>query len=121
MSDADRLGLLKEIGGTKVYEERRKESLKVMHEAEGKRQHIQDLVSQPASTSCQSVCARVLKTCTRLMAAPAHPGPGETLLHSCSVSGAEAQDLVHQPASTGYQSDCQDPDHLQDAVAAPGR
>eukprot|EP00891_Asterochloris_glomerata_P002694 jgi/Astpho2/2694/Aster-x0114 len=46
MSDADRLGLLKEIGGTKVYEERRKESLKVMHEAEGKRQHIQDLVSQ---------------------------------------------------------------------------
>lgn len=32
MKDAERLDLLKEIGGTRVYEERRRESLKIMHE-----------------------------------------------------------------------------------------
>lgn len=30
MKDHERLDLLKEIGGTRVYEERRKESLKIM-------------------------------------------------------------------------------------------
>ena len=46
MSDAKRLELLKEIGGTKVYEERRRDSLSVMRECEGKRRGIQDLVDQ---------------------------------------------------------------------------
>jgi structural maintenance of chromosome 3 (chondroitin sulfate proteoglycan 6) len=32
MRDTERLELLKEIGGTKVYDERRKESLKIMQE-----------------------------------------------------------------------------------------
>lgn len=32
MKDSERLDLLKEIGGTRVYEERRRESLKIMHE-----------------------------------------------------------------------------------------
>jgi structural maintenance of chromosome 3 (chondroitin sulfate proteoglycan 6) len=32
MKDAERLDLLKEIGGTRVYEERRKESLKIMQD-----------------------------------------------------------------------------------------
>lgn len=32
MKDAERLDLLKEIGGTRVYEERRRESLKIMQE-----------------------------------------------------------------------------------------
>ena len=46
MSDAKRLELLKEIGGTKVYEERRRDSKEVMRECEGKRQAINDLVAQ---------------------------------------------------------------------------
>ncbi|CAL9000492.1 unnamed protein product [Prunus brigantina] len=40
MKDSERLDLLKEIGGTRVYEERRRESLKIMQET-GKRQIIQ--------------------------------------------------------------------------------
>lgn len=32
MKDSERLDLLKEIGGTRVYEERRKESLKIMQD-----------------------------------------------------------------------------------------
>jgi structural maintenance of chromosome 3 (chondroitin sulfate proteoglycan 6) len=32
MKDSERLDLLKEIGGTRVYEDRRKESLKIMTE-----------------------------------------------------------------------------------------
>lgn len=32
MKDSERLDLLKEIGGTRVYEERRRESLKIMQE-----------------------------------------------------------------------------------------
>ena len=46
MSDAKRLDLLKDIGGTKVYEERRKDSLEVLRECEGKRKSIQNLVEQ---------------------------------------------------------------------------
>ena len=42
MEPALRLGLLKEIGGTKVYEERRRESLKVLHDAEADRQSVAD-------------------------------------------------------------------------------
>jgi hypothetical protein len=33
MKDTERLALLKEIGGTNVYEERRKESLKIMEDS----------------------------------------------------------------------------------------
>jgi structural maintenance of chromosome 3 (chondroitin sulfate proteoglycan 6) len=46
MTDAKRLELLKEIGGTKVYEERRRDSLDVMRECEGKRRGIQDFLDQ---------------------------------------------------------------------------
>ncbi|GMH33553.1 hypothetical protein BSKO_01387 [Bryopsis sp. KO-2023] len=45
MKDAERLDLLKEIGGTRVYEERRKESFKLMEETRANRQQIQDMVS----------------------------------------------------------------------------
>ncbi len=44
MKDHERLDLLKEIGGTKVYEERRKESLNVMKETEGRRKRIEEVV-----------------------------------------------------------------------------
>ena len=44
MKDQERLDLLKEIGGTKVYEERREESLKVMKETEGRRKRIEEVV-----------------------------------------------------------------------------
>lgn len=46
IKDEERLELLKEIGGTKVYEERRRDSLKVMHETEGRRNHIEEVVSR---------------------------------------------------------------------------
>ncbi|GAA5987111.1 hypothetical protein JCM10908_001030 [Rhodotorula pacifica] len=42
--DADRLLLLKEVAGTKVYEERRAESTKIMDETNAKRDKIKDLL-----------------------------------------------------------------------------
>ncbi len=45
MKDHERLELLKEIGGTKVYEERRKESIKILHETDNRRQRILEVVS----------------------------------------------------------------------------
>eukprot|EP00252_Welwitschia_mirabilis_P018814 TRINITY_DN4209_c0_g1_i1.p1 TRINITY_DN4209_c0_g1~~TRINITY_DN4209_c0_g1_i1.p1 ORF type:complete len:1207 (-),score=328.66 TRINITY_DN4209_c0_g1_i1:370-3990(-) len=44
MKDSERLDLLKEIGGTRVYEERRKESLKIMQETGSKRKQIIEVV-----------------------------------------------------------------------------
>ncbi|GAA5927291.1 cohesin subunit SMC3 [Sporobolomyces koalae] len=43
--DADRLVLLKEVAGTKVYEERRAESTKIMDETNLKREKIKDLLT----------------------------------------------------------------------------
>lgn len=40
MKDSERLELLKEIGGTKVYEERRRESLKIMQDTENRRAQV---------------------------------------------------------------------------------
>lgn len=45
MKDQERLELLKEIGGTKVYEERRKESLRILHDTDKRRQRILEVVS----------------------------------------------------------------------------
>jgi structural maintenance of chromosome 3 (chondroitin sulfate proteoglycan 6) len=42
--ESDRLNLLKEVAGTKVYEQRRSESLKLMEETEAKRNKIGDLL-----------------------------------------------------------------------------
>lgn len=56
MKDHERLDLLKEIGGTKVYEERREESLKVMKETEGRRKRIEEVVStSPVHSFCAAV------------------------------------------------------------------
>lgn len=44
MKDSERLDLLKEIGGTRVYEDRRKESLKIMNETANKRKQIDQVV-----------------------------------------------------------------------------
>ncbi|XP_049343157.1 structural maintenance of chromosomes protein 3 [Solanum verrucosum] len=44
MKDSERLDLLKEIGGTRVYEERRQESLKIMQETGNKRKQIIQVV-----------------------------------------------------------------------------
>lgn len=48
MDDQKRLSLLKEIGGSKVYEDRRTESLKVLKDAEGRAQQIAELVRLPS-------------------------------------------------------------------------
>ncbi|KDN48180.1 putative SMC3 [Tilletiaria anomala UBC 951] len=42
--DHERLDLLKEVAGTRVYEQRRSESLKIMEDTEGKRAKIHDLL-----------------------------------------------------------------------------
>ena len=44
MTDKARLELLKEVGGTKVYEERRKESLLLMKDAAAKKTEISDML-----------------------------------------------------------------------------
>jgi structural maintenance of chromosome 3 (chondroitin sulfate proteoglycan 6) len=58
MKDSERLDLLKEIGGTKVYEERRRESLKIMQENEVRKNQIQEVVSYCfPSRFCYCSCA----------------------------------------------------------------
>lgn len=42
--DHERLALLKEVAGTKVYEQRRTESLRIMSETEAKRSKISELL-----------------------------------------------------------------------------
>lgn len=44
MKDSERLNLLKEVAGTQVYEARRAESLKIMHETNSKRAKIDELL-----------------------------------------------------------------------------
>ena len=44
MTDVQRLALLKQIGGTNVYEERRKESLRILRETEARRSRINEVV-----------------------------------------------------------------------------
>ena len=46
MRDSERLELLKEIGGTKVYEERRRESLRILAETDGRRSRVSEVVAQ---------------------------------------------------------------------------
>nr|WJN25093.1 cohesin complex subunit [Tranzscheliella williamsii] len=43
--DHERLGLLKEVAGTRVYEQRRAESIKIMEDTDAKRAKIDDLIS----------------------------------------------------------------------------
>ena len=45
MKDEERLDLLKEIGGSKVYEDRRKESLRILAETKGRKRQISELVA----------------------------------------------------------------------------
>ncbi|CAM9100462.1 unnamed protein product, partial [Phaeothamnion confervicola] len=45
MRDEERLNLLREIAGTKVYEERREESLVIMDETNSKRDKIQEVIT----------------------------------------------------------------------------
>jgi len=45
MSDKQRLDLLKEVAGTRVYDERREESLKIMEETDTKREKISEVIT----------------------------------------------------------------------------
>ncbi|CAM9145828.1 unnamed protein product, partial [Choristocarpus tenellus] len=45
MKDQERFNLLKEVAGTKVYEERRTESLQIMEETNNKRDKIQEVIN----------------------------------------------------------------------------
>ena len=44
MKDSQRLQLVKDIAGTRVYDDRRTESMKIMAETERKRQQIADIM-----------------------------------------------------------------------------
>lgn len=66
MKDHERLELLKEIGGTKVYEERRKESMKILHETDNRRQRILEVVSHIVQTSHTLVMAPFCKAMSPL-------------------------------------------------------
>lgn len=44
MKDGDRLGLLKEIAGTNVYEDRKAESVKILQETSKKQDHIREVL-----------------------------------------------------------------------------
>ena len=44
MRDTERLELLKDIGGTKVYDERRKESFKILHETASRQAQIEETI-----------------------------------------------------------------------------
>jgi len=44
MKDSERLELLKEIAGTRTYDERRKESLKIMTDTDNRRKQIQEVI-----------------------------------------------------------------------------
>lgn len=52
MKDHERLELLKEIGGTKVYEERRRESLKILQETDNRRSRILEVVRRLQQLPC---------------------------------------------------------------------
>lgn len=106
MKDNERLELLKEIGGTKVYEERRTESLKILHETANRRQRIMEVVCFPHTSGveqsifCNSHWPRVLNeqvlslgymTCSGLLGSlkgcPYHPccyGPDPRVIHCSS-------------------------------------
>ena len=60
MKDEERLDLLKEIGGSKVYEDRREESLKVIQDADGRTQQIAELVGFGISgiIRCSKICIK---------------------------------------------------------------
>jgi structural maintenance of chromosome 3 (chondroitin sulfate proteoglycan 6) len=45
MKDVERLELLKEVAGTKVYDERRKESTKILIETKQKKEKIDEVVT----------------------------------------------------------------------------
>ena len=60
MKDHERLELLKEIGGTKVYEERRKESLKILHETDNRRSRILEVVTHELPCHVTGVCGVML-------------------------------------------------------------
>jgi hypothetical protein len=54
MSDQQRLEMLKEIGGTKIYEDRRRESLKTLHETDTRCGRINEMVCMPCGAFSSS-------------------------------------------------------------------
>ena len=54
MKDEERLQLLKEVAGTRVYEDRREEALKIMQETNSKRDKIQEVIAPGRSGSASA-------------------------------------------------------------------
>ena len=70
MKDGERLELLKEIGGTKIYEERRRESLAILQETDNRRVRIQEVVRHSRCCSPHRGCVQYCAQCTLLLTAP---------------------------------------------------
>jgi hypothetical protein len=104
MKDSERIELLKEIGGTKVYEERCAESLKVMKDAEARRAQIEDVVSGPQGQEVRA-CVQLWLVDGRAALARGAAGLGAPC--SCSVAcehntpccAAAVPDVSHQLCS----------------------
>ena len=110
MRDNERLSLLKEIGGTGVYEERRRESLKVMADTETRRSQIEETVRLRGSGEAErlggllmlwigdgagsrgagSAVGRYTDDCTHTSLSPTaispSPSPFFVLLDPCSLA-----------------------------------
>jgi hypothetical protein len=100
VKDEERLELLKEIGGTKVYEERRRDSLKVMHETEGRRAHIEEVVSR-AHLGMPVDCVQAWAACSHTHV----PRFGAALKYCCGLgSKVQLSDLmtlcIYSPAKS---------------------
>lgn len=120
MKDHERLELLKEIGGTKVYEERRKESMKILHETDNRRQRILEVVSHIVQTSHKLVMAPFCKAMSPLSFDIAIlPAPCEWLCtpltdHRFAIMAATVQ--MKEIGDKGSQFLC--PASVHDSVAS---
>lgn len=62
MNPQQRLELLKDIGGTKVYEERRKESIKVMNETDSKKAQVRQQLQPIPCSAAGAFCDRLMSS-----------------------------------------------------------
>ena len=84
MGDAERLSLLKEIGGSKVYEDRRTESLQILQDAEVRKSQIAELVSL-----CLSFYSPCLDSTCVVLSNLVHSELTPVLLQEAQTSGLE--------------------------------
>ena len=113
MKDHERLDLLKEIGGTKVYEERREESLKVMKETDGRRKRIEEVVRSMGILSCRPdkefLCSHLSPTnacCDQGFDSPEGQTKDESPLVTVQLGNGKCVLLVDGASVSNHGHDC---------------